>query len=34
MCAGITVYNPLSKYGKPGMKLAVIGVGGLGHLAI
>jgi len=35
MCAGITVYSPLRKYaGQPAMKLAIMGVGGLGHLAI
>lgn len=34
LCAGITVYNPIKQYLKPGMKTAVIGVGGLGHLAV
>ena len=35
MCAGISVYSPLLRYaGKPGMKVAIVGVGGLGHLAI
>ena len=35
MCAGITVYAPLSAYsGLPSKKLAILGVGGLGHLAI
>jgi D-arabinose 1-dehydrogenase-like Zn-dependent alcohol dehydrogenase len=34
LCAGITVYNPIMQYLKPGMKTAVIGVGGLGHLAV
>jgi len=35
MCAGITVYAPLSIYsGQPSQKLAIMGVGGLGHLAI
>jgi len=35
MCAGITVYSPLSAYsGQPSQKLAIMGVGGLGHLAI
>jgi uncharacterized zinc-type alcohol dehydrogenase-like protein len=35
MCAGITVYNPLRLYGKQGaQKIGVIGIGGLGHLAI
>lgn len=35
MCAGITVYSPLRMYGVgPTQKIAIIGVGGLGHLAI
>jgi D-arabinose 1-dehydrogenase-like Zn-dependent alcohol dehydrogenase len=34
LCAGVTVYNPIKQYLKKGMKTAVIGVGGLGHLAV
>jgi alcohol/geraniol dehydrogenase (NADP+) len=35
LCAGITVYSPLRKHiTKPGMKVGVIGIGGLGHLGI
>lgn len=35
LCAGITVYTPLRTYIKyPGMKVGILGVGGLGHLAI
>ncbi len=34
LCAGITVYNPIKLYLKPGFKTAVIGIGGLGHLAV
>ena len=36
LCAGITVYSPLMHYGlnKPGMKLGVVGLGGLGHMAV
>jgi uncharacterized zinc-type alcohol dehydrogenase-like protein len=35
LCAGVTVYAPLHYYGvKPAMKVGVIGIGGLGHLAI
>jgi uncharacterized zinc-type alcohol dehydrogenase-like protein len=35
MCAGISVYSPLRKYSNPpGQKLAILGLGGLGHLAI
>jgi uncharacterized zinc-type alcohol dehydrogenase-like protein len=35
MCAGLTVYSALRAYvTKPEMKVAIVGVGGLGHLAI
>ncbi|XP_002534367.3 probable mannitol dehydrogenase [Ricinus communis] len=36
LCAGITVYSPLKYYGldKPGMQLGVVGLGGLGHMAV
>jgi uncharacterized zinc-type alcohol dehydrogenase-like protein len=34
LCAGVTVYSPLLTYAKPSHKVGVIGVGGLGHLAI
>lgn len=35
LCAGITVYSPLRIYGvQPTHKVGVIGIGGLGHLAI
>jgi len=35
MCAGTTVWSPIRHYGvRPGMKTAVPGVGGLGHLAV
>ena len=34
-CAGITVFNPLVQFNvKPTSKVAVIGIGGLGHLAL
>ncbi|NQV74278.1 NAD(P)-dependent alcohol dehydrogenase [bacterium] len=34
-CGGITVFNPLVQYGiKPTDKVAVIGIGGLGHIAL
>ncbi len=34
-CGGITVYNPLVQYDiKPTDKVAVIGIGGLGHMAL
>ncbi|GAA4725813.1 NAD(P)-dependent alcohol dehydrogenase [Phytohabitans rumicis] len=35
LCAGITTYSPLRRWGaRPGTKVAVIGLGGLGHLAV
>jgi uncharacterized zinc-type alcohol dehydrogenase-like protein len=35
MCAGITVFSPLRSYStQPALKIAIIGCGGLGHLAI
>lgn len=36
LCAGITVYSPMNYYGlnKAGQRLAVIGLGGLGHMAV
>lgn len=35
LCAGITVYSPLLNFGiKPAMRVGVIGIGGLGHLAL
>eukprot|EP01064_Diplonema_japonicum_P028852 TRINITY_DN4532_c0_g1_i1.p1 TRINITY_DN4532_c0_g1~~TRINITY_DN4532_c0_g1_i1.p1 ORF type:complete len:351 (+),score=100.20 TRINITY_DN4532_c0_g1_i1:40-1092(+) len=34
LCAGATVYSPIKRYSKPGGRVGVIGVGGLGHLAI
>lgn len=35
LCAGITTYSPLMKMDlKPGVKVGVAGIGGLGHLAI
>ncbi|MFF5279104.1 NAD(P)-dependent alcohol dehydrogenase [Streptomyces sp. NPDC000133] len=35
LCAGITTYSPLKQWGAgPGKKVAVIGLGGLGHTAV
>ena len=34
LCAGITVYAPLKRLVRPGTRVGVIGVGGLGHLAL
>lgn len=35
LCAGITTYSPLRKYGvKAGMNVAIVGLGGLGHMGV
>ncbi|MEF3119648.1 NAD(P)-dependent alcohol dehydrogenase [Kocuria flava] len=35
LCAGITTYAPLKRWGAgPGRKVAVLGMGGLGHVAV
>jgi cinnamyl-alcohol dehydrogenase len=36
LCAGVTVFSPLVQYGlnAPGKHLGVVGLGGLGHLAV
>jgi len=34
LCGGITVYSPLREYARPDSRVGVIGIGGLGHLAI
>ncbi|KII92544.1 hypothetical protein PLICRDRAFT_172621 [Plicaturopsis crispa FD-325 SS-3] len=35
LCGGLTVYAPLKRHGcKPGAKVGVVGIGGLGHFAI
>ena len=34
MCAGIAVYPPLRRYAAPGSRVGIVGIGGLGHLAI
>jgi len=35
LCAGITTYSPLRQFGcKPGDQVAVVGLGGLGHMAV
>jgi alcohol/geraniol dehydrogenase (NADP+) len=35
LCAGLTVFSPLERLGaKAGMRVGVVGVGGLGHLAV
>jgi len=34
LCGGITVYTPLARHAGSGARVAVVGVGGLGHLAL
>ncbi|MCQ9367239.1 NAD(P)-dependent alcohol dehydrogenase [Brevibacterium sp. 50QC2O2] len=35
LCAGITTYKPLARWGAgPGKRVAVVGLGGLGHVAL
>lgn len=36
LCAGITTYSPMVKHGlnKPGMRIGVVGLGGLGSMAL
>ncbi|MDA0563812.1 NAD(P)-dependent alcohol dehydrogenase [Streptomonospora sp. S1-112] len=35
LCAGITTYTPLRRWGAgPGKRVAVVGLGGLGHMAV
>ncbi|EXB62434.1 putative mannitol dehydrogenase [Morus notabilis] len=36
LCAGITVYSPLKYFGldKPGLHVGIVGLGGLGHVAV
>ena len=35
MCAGVTVYSPMMRFGlRSNMKFGVIGLGGLGHMAV
>jgi uncharacterized zinc-type alcohol dehydrogenase-like protein len=35
MCAGITTYSPLRRFGAgPGKKVGVVGLGGLGHMGV
>jgi uncharacterized zinc-type alcohol dehydrogenase-like protein len=35
LCAGITTYSPLRHWGVgPGKTVGIVGIGGLGHMAI
>jgi len=34
LCGGITVYSPLKKYAEKNSHVAIVGIGGLGHIAL
>lgn len=34
LCGGITVFNPLAMYAKPTSRVGIVGIGGLGHMAL
>jgi uncharacterized zinc-type alcohol dehydrogenase-like protein len=34
LCGGVTVFAPIATYAKPTQRVAVIGIGGLGHMAL
>jgi uncharacterized zinc-type alcohol dehydrogenase-like protein len=34
LCGGVTVYSPLRRWVRPPMRVGVVGIGGLGHLAL
>ncbi len=34
MCGGVTVFAPLAMYAKPTDRVGIIGIGGLGHMAV
>ena len=34
LCGGITVFNPLAMYAVPANRVGVVGIGGLGHMAV
>lgn len=34
MCSGVTLYDPLRRYGRPGDRVGVVGLGGLGVIGI
>jgi uncharacterized zinc-type alcohol dehydrogenase-like protein len=34
LCGGITVFEPLAMYAKPTDRIGIIGIGGLGHMAV
>jgi uncharacterized zinc-type alcohol dehydrogenase-like protein len=34
LCGGVTVFAPLTRWARPAMRVGVVGIGGLGHLAL
>ena len=34
LCGGITIFNPLVLYAKPTSHVGIVGIGGLGHMAV
>jgi uncharacterized zinc-type alcohol dehydrogenase-like protein len=34
LCGGITVFNPLAMYARPTHHVGIVGIGGLGHMAV
>jgi len=34
LCGGITVFHPLARYAKPTSRVGIVGIGGLGHMAV
>jgi uncharacterized zinc-type alcohol dehydrogenase-like protein len=34
LCGGITVFNPLAMYASPNSRVGIVGIGGLGHMAV
>jgi uncharacterized zinc-type alcohol dehydrogenase-like protein len=34
LCGGITVFSPLAMYARPTSRVGIIGIGGLGHMAV
>jgi uncharacterized zinc-type alcohol dehydrogenase-like protein len=34
LCGGMTVFNPLAMYAEPTSRVGIVGIGGLGHIAV
>jgi uncharacterized zinc-type alcohol dehydrogenase-like protein len=34
LCGGVTVFSPLAMYANPASRVGIIGIGGLGHMAV